>query len=206
MQLNFLEWIGYAASLTIVLSMMLSSLIKFRWVNLVGALLFSVYGFLIHAIPVGVLNGIIVLVDVYYLAIIYSKKETFEILEINAESIYLGRFLKFHDAKIQTYCPGFAYTPDSNTVIFFILRNMAVTGLFIAQREHGTVLKVLLDYVLPEYKDFKNGKYVYFKLKDRFLAAGFTSIVAEGNNKNYFRYLKKFGFSEVSTGVYRKDL
>jgi len=86
------------------------------------------------------------------------------------------------------------------------LRNMAVTGLFIAQRENGTVLKVLLDYVLPEYKDFKNGKYVYFKLKDRFLAAGFTSIVAEGNNKNYFRYLKKLGFSEVSAGVYRKEL
>jgi hypothetical protein len=171
-----------------------------------GALLFSSYGFLIHAVPVGVLNGIIVLVDLYYLAIIYSKKETFEILEIPAESIYLGRFLKFHNDKIQTYCSGFAYTPDANTITFFILRNMAVTGLFIAQRENGTVLKVLLDYVLPEYKDFKNGTYVYFKLKDQFLAAGFTSVVAEGNNQKYFRYLKKLGFREVATGVYTKDL
>ncbi|WP_333600599.1 hypothetical protein [Flavobacterium sp.] len=206
MSLDFLQWIGYVASVIIVLSMMMPSIIKFRWINLVGALLFSIYGFLIHAIPVGVLNGIIVLVDVYYLAQIYSKKETFEILEINAGSEYLKRFLKFHDARIQQYCPGFCYTPDENTISFFILRNMAVAGFFLAHRSKDTVLNVDLDYVLPEYKDFKNGKYIYFQLKDKFIAAGFTRVVAEGNNKRYFNYLKKLGFTEVALGVFQKEL
>ncbi len=66
-----------------------------------GALLLSVYGFLINAMPVGILNGIIVAVDLYYLFIIYAKKETFEILEINSESEYLIRFLNFHNNRIQ---------------------------------------------------------------------------------------------------------
>jgi hypothetical protein len=206
MESALLEWIGYMASLLIVLSMMMNSIIKFRWINLIGALLFSSYGFLIGAIPVGVLNGIIVIVDIYYLVQIYAKKEVFEILEINSGSEYLKRFLKFHDARIQKYCPGFIYSPTENTVSFFILRNMSVAGFFLAHRSDNGELTVDLDYVLPEYKDFKNGKYIYFQLKDKFIAAGYKSIIAKGNNKKYFNYLKKLGFSEVNTGVYQKEL
>jgi hypothetical protein len=59
---------------------------------------------------------------------------------------------------------------------------------------------------LPEYKDFKNGKYVYFKLKQKFIDAGYTSVVAKGNNLNYFKYLKKLGFTEVCPGTFTKEL
>jgi hypothetical protein len=206
MELNFLQWIGYTASAVIAISLMTSSIVKFRWINMAGALLLSVYGFLINAFPVGILNGIIVAVDIFYLAIIYSKKEAFEILEINSENEYLRRFLNFHNNRIQKICPGFSYKPDMNTVSFFILRNMSVAGLFLAHRENGTVLNVGLDYVLPEYKDYKNGKYVYFNLRKNFIDAGYTSVIAEGNNLKYFKYLKKLGFKEYKTGVYKKEL
>lgn len=201
-----LPWIGYTASAIIVVSMMMNSLVKFRWVNLAGALLFSVYGFLIGAIPVGILNGIIVLVDVYYLLQVYTKKEEFEILEISADSKYLPRFLEFHRQRIETYCPGYSFKPNENTVSFFILRNMSIAGLFLAHRTNGSVLNVELDYVLPEYKDFKNGKYVYFTLRAKFIEAGYTSVRAEGNNQKYFKYLKKLGFEETSPGIFTKVL
>lgn len=206
MTATLLQWIGYIASMIIVLSMMMPSIIKFRWINLVGASLFSVYGFSIGAIPVGILNGIIVIIDIYYLISIYSRKEVFEILEINAKSEYLARFLKFHDEKIQQYSPGFTYEPNANSVSFYILRNMSIAGLFLAHRKNGTELHVDLDYVLPEYKDFKNGKYVYFTLKSKFVEDGFTKVIAEGNNKNYFNYLKKLGFKETKNGVFEKEL
>lgn len=206
MTASFLQWIGYLASMIILLSMMMPSIIKFRWINLIGALLFSTYGFLIGAIPVGVLNGTIVLVDIYYLISIYSKKEVFEILEINAKSEYLARFLKFHGNKIQQYSPGFNYEPNAESVSFYILRNMSIAGLFLAHRKNKTELHVDLDYVLPEYKDFKNGKYVYFTLRSKFVEDGFTKVIAEGNNKNYFNYLKKLGFKEIKPGIFEKEL
>ena len=201
-----LQWIGYAASAIIVVSMMMNSIVKFRWINLIGALLFSGYGFLIGAIPVGILNGIIVLVDVYYLVQVYSKKEVFEILEINANSRYLPRFIEFHRERIEQYCPGFSFRPDENTISFFILRDMSIAGLFIAHRSNGLILNVELDYVLPQYKDFKNGTYVYFTLKTKFIEAGFTSVRATGNNRNYFQYLRKLGFTETGPGVFSKVL
>ena len=206
MQTDILPWIGYCASLIVVLSMMMHSVVKFRWINLFGALLFSTYGFLIGAIPVGILNGIIVLVDIYYLVLIYNKKEEFELLEINANCKYLPLFLKFHQARIQKYCPGFSFEPSENTVSFFILRNMSIAGLFLAHRENETILNVKLDYVLPEYKDFKNGKYVYFTLRSKFIEAGFKTVKAAGNNQSYFKYLKKFGFTETNSGVFTMKL
>jgi hypothetical protein len=206
MDLYYLQWIGYAASVTIAVSMTMSSIIKFRWINLAGALTFCTYGFLIDAYPVGILNGFIVLVDLYYLTHIYSKKEKFEILEINSSSVYLKRFLKFHNARIQKILPGFEYNPDLNTVSFFILRDMAIAGLFLAHRENGNVLKVGLDYVLPQYKDFKNGKHVYFNLNQYFIDSGFTSVMAESKNISYIKYLKKLGFTETDKGTYSREL
>lgn len=206
MALIILQGIGYAASLMITLSMMMNSIIKFRWINLAGALTFSVYGFLISATPVGVLNGIIVAVDIYYLVMIYTKKEQFEILAIRPENLYMIRFLAYHNEEIQKFFPGFAYKPDMNTVSFFILRNMSVAGLFLAHREDGNVLKVGLDYVIPEYRDFKNGKYVYLRLRDNFLKDGFTTVIAEGNNVKYVSYLKSLGFRKDENGLYARDL
>ena len=126
MEISLLQWIGYFASATIAISMMMSSILKFRWINLAGALTFSTYGFLIGALPVGFLNAFIALVDIYYLYTIYSKKEVFEILEVRADNRYLLRFLQFHEKDIQHFFPGFAYQSELNTVSFFVQRNMAI--------------------------------------------------------------------------------
>jgi hypothetical protein len=206
MNLELLQWVGYAASVIIAVSLAVSSIVKFRWLNMVGALAFSIYGFMIGAIPVGILNGIIAIVDIYFLVIIYGKKEIFETLEIRPENYYLIRFLEYHNDEIQKFFPGFSYKPDMNTVSFFILRNMSVAGLYLAHRDENNVLKVGLDYVIPEYRDFKNGKYVYLRLKDRFIKAGFTKVLAEGNSTQYVKYLKKLGFKEDVNGMFVRDL
>lgn len=206
MEINILEWIGYAASVIIALSMTMSSIVKFRWINLVGATTFSVYGFLIGALPVGFLNGFIVAVDVYYLLKIYSEKETFEILEVRADNKYLLLFLEFHRKEIQKYFPGFTYKPEMNTVSFFVLRNMAVTGLFLAHREDGNILRVGLDYVIPEYRDFKNGRYIYIRLRKYFIQNGFDMVKSSAKSKKYCKYLKKLGFNEDRDGMYVKVL
>lgn len=180
----------------------MSSIVKFRWINLLGALSFSIYGFLIHAIPVCILNGMIVIIDIYYLINIYSKEEVFETLEIKAESEYLLRFIEFHNDEIQKICPGFSYNPDMNSVSFFILRNMSVAGLFLAHRDGDHILTVGLDYVIPEYRDFKNGRYVYYRLRQKFIDSGFTIIRSDGNNLRKDKYFKKLGFKKDENGLY----
>ncbi len=206
MELTLMQIIGYVASIIIAVSMTMSSIVKFRWINLVGAITFSTYGFIIGAYPVGFLNGFIVAVDIYYLYLIYSKKESFEILEVRPENRYLIRFLEFHNTDIQKHFPGFSYQPELNTVSFFVMRDMLVAGVFLAHKEDDDTLRVGLDYVIPKYRDFKNGKYIYFRLKNRFTQSSIKRIVADGNSKTYSIYLRKQGFKETRDGFFEKEI
>jgi len=206
MEIDLLSVIGYTASATVALSMMMNSIVKFRWINLVGAIVFATYGFLIDAIPVFLLNSIIVSVDIYYLIRIYGKKQLFDTLEVRGDNKYLLKFLDYHYEEIQKYFPGFIYKPEINTVSFFVLRNMAVTGLFLAHRTDGNVLEVGLDYVIPEYRDYRNGKYVYHRLKDQFIQDGYQKVVSNSGTPKHIKYLKAIGFKKYGNGLLVKEL
>ncbi len=68
------EWVGYAASVVVAYSLMMSDIKKLRWWNLVGAALFVAYGLAITAYPVALVNGFIVFIDAYYLYKIYQHE------------------------------------------------------------------------------------------------------------------------------------
>ncbi len=132
--MDILTLIGYIASATIATSMVMNSILKLRWINLFGALMFATYGYIIGALPVGVLNSFIVSVDIYYLIKIYSKKEYFTTLDIRSDNKYLLAFLEFYKNEIDKFFPGFKYKPELNTVSFLILRNMAVAGIVLGRQ------------------------------------------------------------------------
>ena len=96
------ELIGYTASLLVVLSLMTSAIVRLRVVNMIGAFTFSVYGILIESIPVALMNGIIVGVNIYYLIKIYRDKEYFHLLEEDENSNYTQKFLDFYMKHIKT--------------------------------------------------------------------------------------------------------
>lgn len=202
----YLQWIGYFASAIIALSMTMNSIVKFRIINLFGAILFSTYGFIIGAMPVGMLNALIASIDIYYLYKIFIKKDDFEILEVRNDNRYLLRFLAFHNEDIIKFFPGFTYKPELNTIVFFVLRNMNVAGLFLAHERENGEIRVGLDYVIPEYRDFKNGKFVYLLLRNRFTDKGFTRVTATKTSNQHAKYLKKFGFIETESGLLEKSL
>ncbi len=182
--------------------MTMNSIVRFRWVNLVGASCFCTYGFLLGAIPVGLLNGLIVCIDIYYLWNIYTKKEVFEILEIKPGSEYLVRFLEYHKNEIRKIHPTFEYNPTMNNLSYFILRNMQVAGLFLAHKDGNDTLVVGLDYVIPEYRDFKNGRYIYNRLTPDLRKAGIEKIKAEETTSYNEAYFKKLGFRKDEQGFY----
>jgi len=83
---------------------------------------------------------------------------------------------------------------------------MAVAGLFIARKTDEKTIEVEIDYVLPEYRDFKNGKFVYYWLSKQFAENGYTKVFASSESKKYNQYLLKLGFAEAPNGRYIKIL
>lgn len=67
------EYFGYAASAFVAISFLLKEINKIRLVNLIGCLLFVVYGSLIDSIPVIITNVLISIFQIYYLFL--AKKQ-----------------------------------------------------------------------------------------------------------------------------------
>jgi hypothetical protein len=118
----------------------------------------------------------------------------------------LLKFLDFHQIEIEKSFPNFEYKPDMNTISFFVLRNTAVAGIFLAHEETENGLKVGLDYAVPEYRDFKNGKFVYQSMQKSLVEKGITKIIAEGHTKKHINYLTKCGFIKAGDNNYEKHI
>ena len=63
----WVEWVGYAASLMVAISLMMKNVVKLRILNGIGALLFVIYGIAITAWPVAGMNLFIVGINIYNL-------------------------------------------------------------------------------------------------------------------------------------------
>jgi hypothetical protein len=201
MNLPLIEIIGYAGSVIVAVSLMMSSILKLRVLNLIGSLVFSVYGFIIGAIPVGLMNGFIVLVNIYYLFEMLSVKEYFTILEVQKDWEYLKYFLDFHSKDIKAFNPTFEFNPTAKWSIVFMLRNSVPAGLLCFEYLDESSLIVKLDYVIPGYRDFKAGKYIYRNVMKEIKI---KRIYAEHGNKKQEQYLKKMGF--VKSGLAGKQM
>ena len=64
---SLIEYVGYAASILIGISMLMKNIIKLRFINLIGCILFVVYGFIIKAYPVAIVNLVIAFTNIYYI-------------------------------------------------------------------------------------------------------------------------------------------
>ena len=70
-----IEWIGYAASITVVISLTMTAIVKLRIINSIGCLLFVIYGLYVKAYPVALANAIIVLINMYNLYKLRSRNK-----------------------------------------------------------------------------------------------------------------------------------
>ncbi len=169
----------------------MSGIVKLRIINLIGAIIFTVYGLLIEALPVTIVNGFICLVDIYYLYDIFKSKEYFKVLEVMHDSEYLHYFLNFHKNEIKKYMPSFSFTATDKSIVFFILRNSIPAGLICATKKSDDSLFIDIDFVIPGYRDLKIGKYVYQNI---FTEKKIKKIYSNPGNSKHDSYLQKMGF------------
>ncbi|AOF52432.1 hypothetical protein BKG91_02160 [Rodentibacter caecimuris] len=67
MALNSIELLGYMATFFVATSFLFKSIVRLRIVNTIGDVLFVIYGMIIEAYPVALLNIFLVCVNLYQL-------------------------------------------------------------------------------------------------------------------------------------------
>ena len=195
-QLNIYELIGYVASVLVAISLTMTSILKLRIINLIGSACFTIYGLLIGAYPVAIVNLIIVFINIYYLYDAYATREYFKLLDVSPQSEYLQYFLRFHEGEIRKFTPDFSYHPAAaeRQTVFFVLRNLVPAGLFMAEPLDADSLLINLDFVIPGYRDFKIGKFVFNENAEVFREKGIRKIYSRPGTKKHQEYLRSMGF------------
>lgn len=207
-----MEWqeiIGYTGSALIAISLMMKNIFNLRKVNLIGASTFALYGLLVQAYPVLILNSFIAIVDIYYLVEMYMKKDAFHLMPVlDHNHPYLNEFLDFHKSDIQKFSPEFNKDKISNANCFFVLRNIMPVGIFIFENINPGEANILLDYAIPDYRDMKNAQYLYYAESKFLREKGITNLLAESSVHEHRKYLEKVGFTESKTekNILRKKL
>jgi len=194
--ISWIEWFGYAASIVVAISLMMSSIVKLRWLNLAGAAMFSSYGFIIGALPVGFLNLFIVVINVVYLVRMYREKDDFRIMRWSGSNEYLEHFLDFHRAEIARFFPRLDYRNLDGRSVFFLVKNSAPIGLLLGRTQVDGSFLIELDYVGPQYRDFKMGSFLYEK-NDFFRQQGYSTLKAAASGGDHDAYLTRMGFARL---------
>jgi hypothetical protein len=193
MMIDFVEWLGYAASLIVLVSLLMSSVKRLRWINLAGSLAFAVYGFLVGALPVGFMNLGIVVINIYFLFQMYTKKDYFTLLPTSDMS-YFNHFMGSYKSDIKQYMSVDENLDDAHHVRLFILRNTVPAGVVVAKTKDLETLEILIDYVTPTYRDFKMGQFLYRDQKLYFTNLGYKRLISKPGTEKHESYLKRMGF------------
>lgn len=199
----WLEIYGYVGSVLVAASLMMSNMKRLRWINLIGAAVFSSYGFLIGAIPVFLLNGWIVLVDIYYLVRLYQFRDQFDMVKLSSVKTPLFELLiQKYGEDVKKYFPDATTEALEDAVAMLIFRNMTPVGLFAYRRlpKEPAMVEALIDYVIPEARDFKTAQFLFNRHTAALREQAINTVISKPSSKAHETYLKRVGFVQTELG------
>ena len=203
----WLEILGYVASLVLLASLVTTNVFRLRVLNGIGCVLFGVYGLMIRSWPVCAINWVMACVDLWYLMQAMANAAFFELDRVGAgEGRYLRKFFLYHELDIRSFHPELTLEALEGAETMMLYRNMMPVGLFAFRRE-GEEARILVDYSVPEYRDFKAGRFLYRVQRMRFKEEGikrFTAAAEAGTAPA--KYYRKNGFKAGEDGVWTLEL
>lgn len=185
-----LELVGYFASALVLISLLMTSVVKLRVINMIGSLIFAVYALLIGSYPTAVMNFCLVGVNIFYLVRMARAKRVFTLLPAAPGEAYVQYFLQSCREDIQTYFEGVDAALAQADTVFLVCCGAQPVGILTGRSLGDGVLEVSLDYSTPQYRDCSVGRYLYQQLADR----GWEALLVPTASQVHGNYLQKMGF------------
>jgi hypothetical protein len=108
--------------------------------------------------------------------------------------------MRFYAKDIALYFPQYQLTEGGNDIRFMVLRDMVVANVFVATLAPDGTGIVQFNYTVPQYRDYKVGRFIFEKERDFLLAKGIKKLVYnEVLNKGHKEFLKRMGFQQETT-------
>ena len=196
-----IELYGYVGSVMVVVSLLMTSVVKLRIYNTIGCVLSGSYALIIGSLPLGLLNGILVFINGYHLVKMFKSKKEFDLIETTTEDGFVQYFLNRYVDDIKNFFPGFEIGQRAEAV-YMVSCNGVPASVLLGNRAENGFLDIVLDYSTPAYRDCSVAKYLYPTLGEKGISFLVTSEV---QTESHAKYLEKMGF-ENQNDIYVKKL
>ncbi|WP_246486881.1 hypothetical protein [Kribbella qitaiheensis] len=186
--------IGWGGSALVVVSLLQTRILRLRFLNLIGCVILVGFNLAIPVWPMVGMNAVLAVINLVHLWRLLRHRhdvEEYAVLEVNAGDAYLGHVLTAHGNDISKFNPGF--TLAASPYAFLVQRGERTVGVVLAHDAGDGRAQIDLDYVLPKYRDFTPGEFVY-RRSDVFTDHGFQQVLASPRMRDSAPYLNKLGF------------
>ena len=150
-----LEAIGYAGSALVIISMMMTSVLRLRAVNIVGSALAFFYAMAVKAYPVALLNGFLILVNAVKIIQFFRIEKSYNLIETDGSAALPNYLARKYSDDILNYFPDFKGV-DTNDKVFVLMNGDCATGIT-AGKSDGENFLISIDYTTPAYRDNSAG-------------------------------------------------
>lgn len=187
------EWIGYLASVLVALSLLMSSVKRLRWINMLGSFVFAIYGLAIMSVPVLLMNTFLVFVNLWFLIKLKQSKNTLIHLKYEdwADALVRKFMCKNHKA-LKVHFPNFDYL-KSESQLFMIYSGFEIAG-FISGLVRNNLLNIEAVYIAPKYKDFNFPEKLLLENKLALRTFDAQNFRFNQTEECTLKYLKQYGF------------
>ena len=196
----YLEMFGYVGTALVLPSMMMTSVVKLRLLNMAGSVISMTYAVLCGAWPVVFLNAGLILINLYRLLHLRRTDAAFRLVPTAIGDQSLQYYLQLYREDIARFFPTYHPSDDPEQEAYVVYDCAEAVGLLIGRREEDG-LHVSLDYAMPRYRNCSVAKYLFDQLK----SSGTACLITEAGPECHNRYLAQMGF-EKCDNLYKKYL
>lgn len=185
-----IEVFGYIGSGLVVVSMLMSSVVKLRVINTVGSIVSGIYAIICGAFPLALMNACLIAINVYNLLKLLKTKQEFALVESESEDACVAYFLERCEDDIKLYFPGFDREKVGGEKAYVVYCNGTPSGVLLGEKNKSS-LNVTIEYSTPAYRDCSVGTYLYAQLPSR----GIDRLAfSQKESKAHVAYMTKMGF------------
>ncbi len=190
------EAIGYLGSTLVLVSFLMVSVFKLRVVNSIGSIIFTVYAFIIHSYPTAIMNMCLVLINIYYLIkMSRTTDKEYDLVATDCNDSLFKYTINKYSEDIKKCFPGNSLDFSNANCSYVICHEGKPAGIMVGNKQNQD-MEILLDYSIPEYRDFSIGQFLFSKLPSE----GIKTLIYRGSDEHHKDYLAKTGF--VNKGGY----
>lgn len=183
------EIIGYIGTALVLFSMMMTSVVKLRLVNILGSLFSMTYALLAGAYPVALMNAGLIIINLFQLIRYKIHRRSFKAICVSQDDESFKYFMKLFDENIKKFFPSFSLNVTDKTQIYMVYDQSEAVGVLTAEID-GKNAVISLDYTTPKYRDTSVAKFLFSYLKKNGIKQFETPYGTPEHNK----YLMKMGF------------